>query len=132
MGPKTILVVEDDPLIAEVLQAVLDAQGYRTLSASDGTAALRALARTSPDLVVLDVLLPRIDGREVLRIMRGGAHRMVPVLLVSAATTMRPAEEDPNLRFLAKPFDLQTFVDEIAVLLRKSATGRRTAISLPA
>ena len=67
---KTVLVVDDEPIVREVVVRYLEREGYRTLEAGDGDAARDALARTSPDLVVLDVMLPGTDGLELCRWIR--------------------------------------------------------------
>ena len=64
---KTVLVVDDEPIVRDVVVRYLEREGYRTLVAGDGDAARDTIARTSPDLVVLDVMLPGTDGLELCR-----------------------------------------------------------------
>lgn len=79
---STILIVEDEPAIATAIAQRLTAEGWRTEVARDGLAAVDAAARLQPDAVVLDVMLPGIDGLEVCR--RIQADRPVPVLMLTA------------------------------------------------
>ena len=115
---KRVLVVEDDPQIQEVLCEVLVDEGYEVVTAGDGQAALSLLSGMVPDAAVMDVMMPFVDGPEVLRWMRAsGTHATVPVLLMSASP-MRIAADSEHSAFLRKPFDLQTLLDEVARLVR--------------
>lgn len=85
---KTILIVDDEP--ADVLELILDAQGYRVLTAIDGRQGLELLEQSRVDLVISDVMMPVMDGAEMVGILRrrpGGAR--LPVLIVSALTSRR-------------------------------------------
>jgi CheY-like chemotaxis protein len=68
--PAHILLVDDQPIITSNLAPYLERSGYHVTTAADGEAALQAIAQGCPDLIVLDVLMPRLDGREVLRRLR--------------------------------------------------------------
>src|SRR5690242_13837415 len=90
---KTILVVDDEYAMVEALSALLADEGYRVVAAANGEEALARLADSSPDLVLLDVMMPRLDGREVLRTMRAEpAFARVAVIMMSAAA--RPLGKD--------------------------------------
>jgi DNA-binding response OmpR family regulator len=78
----TVLVVDDDPTVAEVVVTYLERAGFRVLTAADGSAALRAVGDHSPDLVVLDVMLPDLDGLEVCRRIRTTSQ--TPVIMLTA------------------------------------------------
>jgi two-component system response regulator MprA len=96
------LVVDDDPAIAEILAEVLDEAGYRVRRAYDGRQALEEIARDPPDLIVTDVMMPRIDGLTLTRRLRDRGDQ-TPIVLMSAVF----ADVDlPGVRFLPKPFDL--------------------------
>ena len=96
----TVLVVDDEPLIATLLATLLQEEGYRVRCAHDGVEALAEVARRAPDLVVSDVAMPRLGGVELAARLRA---RGIPVVLVSAAYA---AIEAPGVPFVPKPFDL--------------------------
>lgn len=110
----TILVSDDEPVILETVVAVLTLEGHAVLSAADGVAARALLARTVPDLLVTDVMMPGLDGPGLVRWMRSRPElRHVPALLVSAGP--RPALDGLEpAAFLAKPFDLAGLLQAIA------------------
>jgi DNA-binding response OmpR family regulator len=119
-APRRVLVVEDDPVINEAVSDRLTSEGYDVVRAWDGPAAVEAHAEHSPDLVVLDLMLPGFDGHEVCRRIQG--DRPVPVLMLTAR-----AEETDVLvglgvgadDYLTKPFRMRELVARIAALLRR-------------
>jgi two-component system OmpR family response regulator len=120
-APARILVVDDEPAITELLATALRYMGYEVTTASSGFAALDAAATTAPDLVVLDVMLPDLDGFEVCRRLRD-QRDFVPVIFLSA----RDAEEDRVTGFIrggddyvTKPFSLEELTLRIRALLRR-------------
>ena len=80
--PNTALVVEDEPNMLFALEYALEQEGYETLTATDGDAGLRIARERRPDIVILDVMLPRLDGFEVCRILRRESN--VPILMLTA------------------------------------------------
>lgn len=129
---RHILVVDDEPGVVRVLCAVLEDAGYRTESAGDGVAALE-LARTStPDVVLLDYVMPRLDGSETLRLVRkDAALSKVPVVMMSGVpeSMVQRRSRGGYDAFLRKPFGLDDLLDVVAKLLakpRKPAAKRRT------
>lgn len=117
------LVVEDEPALAAMLCDNLGLEGYGTEQAHDGEQALARLARGGIDVVVLDVMLPRLDGFEVLRRMRANGDA-TPVLVLSARG--RDADRIRGLElaaddYLTKPFNLRELLLRIAALLRRRA-----------
>src|SRR5262245_21842967 len=80
----TVLIVDDEPTIVEVVSRYMERAGYETLTASDGSEALSLAGQHDPDLVVLDVMLPELDGLEVMRRLHDGEGRPVPVILLTA------------------------------------------------
>ncbi|MCX4610483.1 MULTISPECIES: response regulator transcription factor [Streptomyces] len=128
-GPSVrILVVDDDPTVAEVVSGYLDRAGYVVDRAADGPAALARAAAHWPDLVVLDLMLPGMDGLEVCRRMRG--HGPVPVIMLTA----RGDEDDRILGlevgaddYVTKPFSPRELVLRVESVLRRSrpAAGTR-------
>ena len=127
----TILVVEDRPEVAEVLRRTLAAQGWEVEVASDGDEGLRSAIDLEPDLVILDVMLPRRNGFDVARELRQRAFR-APVLMLTARDTT-----DDKVRgldagaddYLPKPFDSDELVARVKALLRR-ATMRADDVTL--
>lgn len=115
---KTIAIIEDDPSIGDMLQEVLQKEGYRVQRAYSGTEALFLLERGLPDLVLLDLMLPGLPGEELLERMRG-----VPVIVVSAKAGVDD-KVDLLLRgaadYVTKPFELRELLARIQVQLRHS------------
>jgi two-component system OmpR family response regulator len=116
-----ILVVDDEPSITDLLSTALRYLGYQVTTASTGFAALEAAGRSGPDLVVLDVMLPDIDGFEVCRRLRA-ARDFVPVIFLSA----RDTEDDRVTGFVrggddyvTKPFSLEELTLRVSALLRR-------------
>ena len=117
-----ILVVDDDPAIRQLLTDVLELEGYEVTLAVDGIAAVRAVKGASPDFVVLDVMMPGLDGFEVLSTIRAQGGEPVPVLMLTAA-----AEAGADSRawangvdfYLAKPFTPDAVLDLIDSVLTR-------------
>ncbi len=117
----TILVVDDDPKIRSVLGRGLRFEGYATLLAADGPEALQIARTHALDLVVLDVMLPGMDGLEVCRRLRRGSS--VPILMLTArdAVADRIVGLDSGADdYLVKPFDFDELLARIRALLRRS------------
>jgi DNA-binding response OmpR family regulator len=115
-----ILVVDDDPAIRQLLTDVLEMDGHEVRIAVDGLAAVRTLEVLRPDCIVLDVMMPGLDGYGVLRSIRSQDGDQVPVIMLTAA-----AEPDTAVRawgdgvdyFLAKPFGADEVLDLVDRLL---------------
>ncbi|HEX4205546.1 MAG TPA: response regulator transcription factor [Ktedonobacteraceae bacterium] len=117
----TILLVEDTYDLAQILKRELAASGYQILHASDGVTAVRLHAKEHPDLVVLDWMLPKMDGLEVLRRIRQSMS--TPVLMLTA----RGEEADRVIGlelgaddYLTKPFSVREFIARVRALLRRA------------
>ena len=114
----TILIIDDDPDINNMLAELLEKEGYRTLRAYSGTEAELLLSMQTPDLILLDLMLPGLSGEELLPLIKG-----LPVLVLSAKTDM---EHKINLLnhgacdYITKPFDTRELLARIAVWLRAS------------
>ncbi len=117
---EKILIVEDEPALQETLAYNLNRQGYATETASDGQAAVDTARRISPDLVILDIMLPILDGFEVCRILR--QESKVPILMLTA----RDEEIDRVIGlemgaddYLTKPFSMRELMARVKALLRR-------------
>ncbi len=118
----TILVVEDDPSVREALERALSFEGYNVATARDGGVALSALTTTSPDLIVLDVMMPYVDGIEVCRRIRAKGDR-VPILMLTAKAAVGDRVEGLDAGaddYVTKPFALDELLARIRALLRRS------------
>src|SRR5579864_3879621 len=128
-----ILIIEDETNIAHVIQLYLEQAGYTVLTASDGVAGLELHAREHPDLVILDLMLPTLDGMEVCRRIRAWAS--TPILMLTA----RNAEEDriAGLElgaddYLVKPFSPREVVSRVKAILRRTTPASGTQPASPA
>ena len=125
---RRVLVVEDETIVAEVVERYLKRDGYEVDVAYDGYAAMEAFHRIAPDLVVLDVMLPGIDGLEVCRRIREEAS--TPVILLTARD--READKINGLGlgaddYVTKPFSPRELVARVEAVLRRAATSANGA-----
>lgn len=122
MRRHLILVVDDEPPIVRLIKAKLRLDGYEVLTASHGAEALAILERDSPDLVVLDVMMPDMDGFETLRRIR--KHSQVPVVMLTARGS--DADKLKGLQsgaddYITKPFNPDELEARVAAVLRRTA-----------
>jgi len=118
---QTILVVDDEPQIVRLVRAYLEEAGFRVVTASDGEQALYVARHEKPDLVVLDVLMPRMDGLEFTRRVRG--ERDLPIIMLTAR-----AEETDRIvglelgadDYITKPFSPREVVARVRAVLRRA------------
>ena len=130
--PHRILVVDDDKQIARLIRSYLEQGGYQVIVAHDGETALHALRRESPDLVVLDLMLPDRDGWDVTRTMRSDpALAATPIIMVTA----RVEDTDKVIGlelgaddYVTKPFNPRELVSRVRAVLRRT-TGQTVALS---
>ncbi len=119
--PPLILVVDDEPKVARLARDYLEKNGFRVLTAADGQSALAVARREKPDLVILDLMLPNIDGREVCRILRRESD--VPIIMLTAlseeidqVTGLEIGADD----YITKPFSVRALVARVRALLRRT------------
>jgi CheY-like chemotaxis protein len=117
-----LLIVDDEFALVETLKDYLEDAGYRVATASDGREGLDAMNEHVPDLVVTDLMMPLMNGREMIAAMRGEPRfASVPVILMSAARRQiaaPPGDDFPTFSvFLRKPFLLRALMDEIVRLV---------------
>ncbi|MCA5893850.1 response regulator transcription factor [Isoptericola sp. NEAU-Y5] len=129
----TVLVVEDEPAIAAAIAQRLSTEGWRVEVARDGLAGVEAASRLAPDVIVLDVMLPGIDGLEVTR--RIQAEHPIPILMLTA----RDDETDMLVGlgvgaddYMTKPFSMRELVARVKALLRRVERATQAATTVPA
>ncbi len=118
---KTILIADDEPDIVETLKFLVESEGYACLTAFDGESALNLAKEHKPDLIVLDVMMPKINGYKVSRLLKFDAkYSDIPVLMVTARTQ----EEDKLIgketgadEYITKPFDIDIVLEKIQTYL---------------
>jgi DNA-binding response OmpR family regulator len=116
-----ILITEDDPAIKNILRRLLNAEGHTVEVAPSGDQAWEIIERDQPDLLLLDLTLPGIDGREVYRRARASGYDF-PIIVVTATASPSEALADmPHTPILAKPFDLDQLLLTVDWALRKGA-----------
>jgi CheY-like chemotaxis protein len=114
MDTKEVLVVDDDPDMAETMVMVLREAGYCVRSAGDGKQALEAVAERVPSLILLDVLMPVMDGWQCAREVRKRYGRRVPIIVVTAAEDVRARAEPMDVDdVLPKPFELDDLLQAV-------------------
>src|SRR6266540_1390711 len=122
--PARILVAEDDLKQAELIRRYLEREGHLTVVVHDGRAAIDEARRRSPDLIVLDVMMPKVDGLDVCRVLRADGE--VPIVMLTARAT----EDDLLLGldlgaddYLTKPYSPRELVARVRSLLRRVGSG---------
>lgn len=123
MTPRKIVMIEDSKSASGVLKDVLAAEGYTVLHAADGVSGLALARREKPDLILLDLLLPKLNGYEVCNaLMRDNLTRHTPVLIISTLDTPESIEKAKQCgarNFMKKPYNLDDLLREIKRLLPK-------------
>lgn len=125
----TILIAEDDKQIREALDRILRFEQYDTIVVNDGAAALEAFVEHEPDIAILDVNMPFVDGMSITRRLRDRGNR-IPVLLLTARTATADRVDGLDAGaddYLAKPFELDELLARVRALLRRADTGTGVA-----
>jgi len=116
-----ILIVDDDPVIRKFVRANLEARDYQTFMAMDGAEALEIIERELPDLIILDIMMPKIDGFEVCRRLREWSQ--IPIIMLSARGDVADKVECLNLGaddYLTKPFGVEELIARVRAVLRRT------------
>src|SRR5438067_614211 len=129
MADNTVLVVDDDPVILKLLEVNFEMEGFQVVRAADGAEGLERARELLPDIVVLDVMMPRMTGYEVAKALKEGhetAH--IPIIFVTARAQSHDVERGMELGvedYVTKPFDPLDLIDRVNNLLarRKDGTG---------
>ena len=122
--PEKILIVDDEENITEFIGRALRLQGFKTICAHDGDQALSAVEEELPDLVILDLMLPKMDGWEVCRRVKSTpATKKIPIIMLTARTSTEDVVQGLNLGaddYIKKPFPLDELLARVKVLLRRN------------
>jgi DNA-binding response OmpR family regulator len=120
-APKTVLIVDDEMEISNAVKSVLEDEGYEVELASDGIEALTVLNQNPPDLVLMDVMIPRLSGYDVLKKMRAAGHsKEIPVILMSCVNPQVKQSDFKWRHFLKKPFSLETLLEVVSNSMNSS------------
>ena len=131
---KRILIVDDEPGVIEFLEMTLKKEGFQLETASDGQEAVQKIMNARPDLIILDLKLPKIPGIEILRILQANDAGDVPVLIMTGQMSNRETEQmlklEPNVKgFFTKPFNAGLIAMHVHTLLKTQPTYRSQAPS---
>jgi DNA-binding response OmpR family regulator len=117
----TVLVIDDDPLIVKLLQMNLEMEGYDVITAGDGEAGVTRARADRPDLIICDVMMPKLDGMDVTRTLKGDpTTASIPIILLSAKTAASDIQAGKDAGaddYMTKPFDHLKLFGRVAALL---------------
>jgi DNA-binding response OmpR family regulator len=117
------LVIDDDPVIVQLLRVNFEIEGFEVLSAGDGREGVERARRDRPDLVLSDIMMPRVDGLQLLRQLKGDpATRSLPVILLSAKAQNAEVQQGLDLGaddYVTKPFDPLELIDRVNAVLAR-------------
>src|SRR5512142_1548598 len=122
----TLLLADDDPTITNGLRPFFERAGFHVLTAANGTDALDEARAHHPDMIILDVLMPRLNGREVLRRLRHAGLQIPTILLtqVGDASERAIALEEGADDYLNKPFEAHELLARVRAILRRAQSGQ--------
>lgn len=121
---KKILAVDDNPAILDALNEILSFEGYDVVTLLDGNSIFETIAETHPDLILLDVMLDDLDGRDICHAIKYDKNTHdIPVILISATHGLEDILKDPGAPndFVAKPFDIHYLLSKIDTHLHRAA-----------
>jgi len=123
MKPKKILIVDDEVDLVKTIKFSMEAEGYMVLASYNGEDALNQARKENPDLIVLDIMLPKLDGYKVCRLLKfDEQYKNIPILMLTAKTQ----EKDKSLgketgadEYITKPFDMEELMKKVKSYLNK-------------
>jgi len=120
---KTILIVEDDTNLCELVKLRLEEQGFNVLGVPDGMQMFNKIRKVKPDLIILDVMLPKIDGYKLCGLLKNDdSYRDIPIIIFTARSGIESrnlAQQIGGDAYITKPFDAKVLIDKINELLAK-------------
>ncbi len=126
---KTILIGDDEPEVVDLVRMIMEWEGYRVESAADGDEVLARVAANAPDLILLDVRMPKKSGLTVLETLSTTPAASIPVIMLSVVTTypeVRTALQRGAVAYLSKPFELKEMTRLVAQIIAMDAAKRQT------
>ena len=124
MPQLTVLVVDDDPVIVNLLKVNFEMEGYRVVTAGDGEEAIEQVRDEHPDVIVCDVMMPKLDGFGVAAKLKGDrATRSTPLILLTAKAQMSDLDKGKALGvddYVTKPFDPMDLIDRVNAVLARA------------
>lgn len=116
---KTILVVDDEPDVRESVKMILGREGYRVVTAVDGDDCLKILHDLSPDLILLDIMMPGIPVKDVVEQIKDIKIAFLSVVRISEARKQGLCRQDNVVDFIQKPFDVEEFIRRVELILNE-------------
>jgi len=124
MNPKKILVVDDEPDLVETVRYPLEMEGYQVLIAYNGEDGLNQARKEGPDLIILDLMLPKLDGYKVCRLLKfDERYKHIPILMLTAKTQEKDrllGKETGADDYMTKPFDIDKLLEKVKFYLSKT------------
>ncbi len=124
MPPWTVLVIDDDPVIVKLLQVNFEIEGYEVISAENGPTGVARAHEEKPDLIILDVMMPGMNGLDVARLLKGDDEtNAIPIILLSAKAQANDVARGLEVadEYITKPFDPLELLDRVAGFLEERA-----------
>jgi DNA-binding response OmpR family regulator len=123
MNPKKILVVDDEVDLVKTIQFALEAEGYKVLVSYNGEDALNQSRKENPDLILLDLMLPKLDGYKVCRLLKfDEQYKHIPILMLTAKTQQKDRSlgmETGANEYITKPFDMDELMGKVKAYLKE-------------
>ena len=123
MSPKKILIVDDEPDLVETVRFSLEMEGYQVLAAHNGEDGLNQARKDRPDLIILDLMLPKLDGYKVCRLLKfDERHKHIPILMLTAKAQEKDkllGKETGADDYMTKPFDIDQLMEKVKFHLNK-------------
>ncbi len=123
MERKKILVVDDEVDLVKTIQFALEAEGYEVLVSHNGEDALNQSRKENPDLILLDLMLPKLDGYKVCRLLKfDERYKHIPILMLTAKTQQKDkllGKETGADEYITKPFDMEELMEKVKTYLNK-------------